>query len=143
MTQPRDDELIFGDYMERRDRCKAMQFRYAAQAPLIAELFGCATWHVERHENGALTLQLTFTNRDDLTILHRDYIREDDPYLGTYSIVRRQEFQSRFEDAPKPVEPQSNPNLVTLYHPSGIGRWELSWHDATMLHESLTKVLGR
>jgi hypothetical protein len=97
-------EIKFENYVERRERCRAVRFTHADQASGIAELFNAHDWtlhNVNDQDGDRLELTLKLYGEEEITIHKGDFIKERD-YCGLVILVSRQEFQERFEPEPKP-----------------------------------------
>jgi hypothetical protein len=97
-------EVKFENYVERRERCRAVRFTHADQASAIAELFNAHNWtlhNVNEQDGNRLELTLRPYGGDEITVRRGDFIKEED-YCGLVVLVPGQEFRERFEAEPKP-----------------------------------------
>jgi hypothetical protein len=105
-------EPKFENYVERRERCRAVRFTHADQASGIAELFNVHDWtlhNVNERDGDRLELTLRPYGGDEITVRRGDFIKEEDYVCDRMILVPRQEFQERFEPEPK----SGNPDAAT------------------------------
>jgi hypothetical protein len=98
-------KVEFENFVERRERCKAIRFTHADQAHYIAtELFNAMSFTFDAgmptgfKDQPPRPMSLTLQCIDGEKVIHRgDYIKEADDYSFTLIVVPRKEFEERFE----------------------------------------------
>jgi len=98
--------MEFSDFVERRERCRAVRFMDMSQASEIAKFFNPSSYSVRRSDQ-VFTLEIETQDwqsgaTEKIVCNYGDFIVEGRDNGGNYSdyhVMDRREFRDRFEEA--------------------------------------------